>query len=401
MVDFTDPRTMALLGFGSALMQQSGASPRPVSLSEGVGGAFQSGLQGAQAAYGFQGQEMLRKKMHDEALQRIEAQEFLKQHQSQGTDPRTLIQQASLSGNPVLMTMASNISKLQPTVKTTEKVKGPDGKVYTRPIFTDGSRGDISDMEVAAPLQFQSTGKQLLGLDAYTGMPQTQYEQTTSPYQDQQLAQSARHHADSMGMQRANLGLQQQNADFNRQMQMLGIDPEFQAMKAGMIAKARSGGTIQAQAESNLPGAITQATQSIQVAEDLLNHPGFDNSVGMKSPYGAVKSFIPGTDEADWKSRFEQVDAKKFLGGIEYMRGFGQLTEKEGTAAANAYSRMNRATSQKEFIAAAREFQQSMQQGVDKIAAQAGVQSPKIEPVNNFAKPGANDDHLWGQVTTR
>lgn len=374
MEGFSDPRIMALLGAGSGLLQASAPSPVPMSFSGAMGNAFPAALQGAQAAYGFQGQEMLRKRMQDEALQRIEAQEFLKNHQQQGTDPRALIQAAAISGNPQLMTMASTMQKAMPSVKTTEKVKGPDGRVYTRPIFTDGSRGDISDMEVAAPLQFQSTGKQLLGLDAYTGMPQTQYEQTTSPYQDQQLAQSDRHHANSMGMQRANLGLQQENAAFNRQLQAMQLDPGFQAQRAAAIAGGKAQGANQAQAAVDLPRTVQQGEQTIKLVDDLLNHPGFGLSVGKTAPAGSLAAMVPGTNAASFDIALNQLKGKQFLEAFESLKGGGSITETEGQKAQQAMSRMEKSNTEEEFTKASREFQGIIQQGINRAKSKAGQQ---------------------------
>lgn len=373
MVDFTDPRTMALLGFGSALLQQSGASPRPISLSEGVGGAFQGGLQGAQAAYGFQGQELLKRKMHDEALQRIEAQEFLKQHQQAGTDPRTLIQAAAMSGNPALMGMAKTMSSSLPKVKTTEKVM-KDGNAYTRPVFDDGSFGAVSDMPVAAQMSFQNLGDKTIGLNPYTGQPLAQFAQGISPGQSASLAQSDRHHANSMGMQRANLGLQQENAAFNRQIQAMQLDPEFQAAKAAAIAGGRTQGTNQAQATADLPRVVQQGEQTIKLVNDLLQHPGFGVSVGKTAPVGSLAAMVPGTNASSFDIALNQLKGKQFLEAFESLKGGGAITEIEGQKAQQAMSRMEKSNTEEEFTKASREFQGIIQQGINRAKSKAGQQ---------------------------
>lgn len=378
MVDFTDPRTMSLLGFGSALLQQSGASPREITMGEGVGGGFQGALQGAQAAYGFQGQEMLRKKMQDEALQRIEAQEFLKNHQLQGTDPRTLASQALMSGNPQLISMAGQFMKTLPKVKTTEKVM-KDGQAFTRPVFDDGTFGSVSDMPVAEKLMQINQGSQIGLANPFSGDIQKAVGVGMAPGEQARLAQSAQHHDDSMGMQRQNLGLAQQNAQFNRQKELMMLDPEFLATRARMAAAGKEQGMNQAKAITDLPRTVQQGEQTIKLVDDLLAHPGFGISVGKTAPAGSLAAMVPGTNAASFDIALTQLKGKQFLEAFESLKGGGAITEIEGQKAQQAMSRMEKSNTEEEFTKASREFQSIIKQGIDRAKAKASGQQQSLE----------------------
>ncbi len=197
MRGFTDPTTLALLGASAGFLDPKG----------GMGAGFQGALQGLQAGQDIQDRDLMRKKMQDQALQQVQAQEFLKGHQQKGTNPRDLLNAAYMSGNPAIVQAVAPLAKLMPSVKTTEKVRGEDGKVYTRPIMTDGTRGDIGDMEVAEKLMQVNRGGQIDLTNPYSGDVQKAIGVSMTPGQQAQLAQSARHHNDSMGMQAANYGL--------------------------------------------------------------------------------------------------------------------------------------------------------------------------------------------------
>ena len=56
----------------------------------------------------------------------------------------------------------------------------------------------------------------------------------------------------------------------------------------------------------------------------------------------------------------------------ETLKGTGQITEIEGKKATAAITRMNLAQNEKEFIAAAREFQSAIRTGVKNARAKAG-----------------------------
>ena len=84
----------------------------------------------------------------------------------------------------------------------------------------------------------------------------------------------------------------------------------------------------------------------------VLDHPGRDIATGTTS----VLPVIPGTKQADFVNRFEQLQGDAFLQAFESLKGGGQITEIEGQKAQQAINRMNRGTSKEEFDAAAKDF---------------------------------------------
>jgi len=105
-------------------------------------------------------------------------------------------------------------------------------------------------------------------------------------------------------------------------------------------------------------------------------HPGFENAVGA----GIGLRFIPGTSASDFQERFREVTSGAFLEAFESLRGGGSITEKEGEKATAAKTRMSLAQSEKEFVTAAREYQNIIRVGIgraqERLAkAQAGSAS--------------------------
>ena len=104
-------------------------------------------------------------------------------------------------------------------------------------------------------------------------------------------------------------------------------------------------------------------------------HAGFAGAVGasgIQSGFGAA-GFIPGTDVSDFKARFKQLEGQGFLQAFESLKGVGQITEIEGAKATAALNRMSLSTSEKEFIKAAREFQDNLKQGIENVRKRAGL----------------------------
>lgn len=120
--------------------------------------------------------------------------------------------------------------------------------------------------------------------------------------------------------------------------------------------------------------------------DELVTHPGFKFNVGVADvmggipvPFGAtVAGFVPGTETSDWKARFEEVKGQQFLQGIQQLKGTGAITDREGAAAEKAISRMRASQSEKEFLEAAKDFQDIIKRGVDRSLRKAGQ-----EPIYN------------------
>ena len=93
-------------------------------------------------------------------------------------------------------------------------------------------------------------------------------------------------------------------------------------------------------------------------------HPGFSTVVGATLLPGA--RFVPGTDAADFQARFDQIKGSAFLQAYETLKGGGHITNIEGEKGTVALNRMSIAQSEREFIQAAREFQEVVRKGLER-----------------------------------
>lgn len=129
------------------------------------------------------------------------------------------------------------------------------------------------------------------------------------------------------------------------------------------------------EAQRALPQAIETAKQTVATVDKLLTHPGFENLVGMGFPGGR---FIPGSETAGAYSLYEQVKGKTFLEALQFIKGTGQITEKEGAKAEAALNRMNISTSEKDFRDAAKDFKDSIQSAINRSSKSAGTTPENI-----------------------
>jgi hypothetical protein len=143
--------------------------------------------------------------------------------------------------------------------------------------------------------------------------------------------------------------------------------------RAGQVASAEAGGkvsgTSQAQATIDLPKVIDNADTAVKHVQELLSHPAFKSSVGMGVP---GMKYVPGSAQADFRSRMDQIQGGAFLTAIDTLKGTGAITEVEGTKATAAKNRMATATSEKAFNDAAKDFLDIMEQGVKQTYSRAG-----------------------------
>lgn len=125
--------------------------------------------------------------------------------------------------------------------------------------------------------------------------------------------------------------------------------------------------------------AVMEAERSIALVEELINHPGLPDVVGMpESLSGAFVAAggkpIPGTRAADFMARLEQIGGKQFLEAFESLKGGGQITQTEGDKATKAMSRlMQTGQTEEEYKKAARELIEVLRAGMDRARKGAGA----------------------------
>ncbi len=185
-----------------------------------------------------------------------------------------------------------------------------------------------------------------------------------------------------VGIEGAKLKLQQEKALQER-------DPAFQQAMAGAKARGEAIAKGDVAAVQALPKILDRADRSIKLIDEMIGkqevrdkngkiiqaatapHPGFNSAVG----FGLGERFAPGTSASDFQSRFEEIKGGAFLEAFESLKGAGAISEKEGEKGTTAITRMSLAQSEKEFMAAARDFQDVVRKGAANARARA-AQAP-------------------------
>ena len=192
-----------------------------------------------------------------------------------------------------------------------------------------------------------------------------------------------------------------------RRGQDIQADPELQARIAEAKQFGDTLGKNRATAQLALPGAIETANEGIRLIDEMVGkptikdasgkvvqqgtrpHPGFSSYVGATLTPGM--RFAEGSDTASFEVRQKQIEGKAFLEAFNALKGGGSITEKEGEKGTAAIMRMNKASSEREYIAAARELQDIMRKGVERAktkasgggAASATTTTPAAAPAGN------------------
>lgn len=202
---------------------------------------------------------------------------------------------------------------------------------------------------------------------------------------------------------------QKRNLAIQERGQQMQYDPELQ----GRIAQAKEYdqalGKNRALAETALPTAIETANEGIRLIDEMVGkreikdasgkiiqkgtkpHPGFSSYVGATLVPGM--RFVEGSDTASFDVRQKQIEGRAFLEAFNALKGGGSITEKEGEKGTAAIMRMNKASSEREYIAAARELQDILAKGVERARAKAGGAAavPSAAPTAAPAASGVID----------
>jgi hypothetical protein len=187
--------------------------------------------------------------------------------------------------------------------------------------------------------------------------------------------------------EQAQMGIQREGQAITREGQRMQYDPQLQANIAEAKASGEFIGKNRATAAAALPSAIQSADEGIRLIDEMIGkapvikdgkvvtkgtapHPGFSSYVGAALIPG--QRFIEGSPTASFEVRQKQIEGKAFLEAFNVLRGAGAITEKEGEKGTAAIMRMNKATSEKEYIAAGRELQEVLRAGKQRSQAKAG-----------------------------
>lgn len=164
--------------------------------------------------------------------------------------------------------------------------------------------------------------------------------------------------------------------DYQRSLQNPPQKPataQEKIVQSQLTARAAKIGKRTADAEVDLPGAITSANSAIKLVDGLLKHPGFKAAVGAPEPWkgGFGIGTLPWTPARDFVNRLEKAQGGVFMQARQGLKGAGQVTDFEGKKAEQALSGMKTATSEEEFRRSAQEYVDAIRNGVEIMRKQA------------------------------
>jgi hypothetical protein len=197
---------------------------------------------------------------------------------------------------------------------------------------------------------------------------------------------------------------QKQDLGLKRERLSKDFDPVLQSNLANAKEYGQTLGKNRAVAEQALPGALQAAEEGIRLIDEMVGkqeikdkdgkviqkatkpHPGFSSYVGFSFLPG--QRFAEGSDAASYEIRQKQIEGKAFLEAFQALKGGGSITEKEGEKGTAAIMRMNKASNETEYKAAARELQGILRTGMDRSRAKAGQTSSVTAPNATPASAG-------------
>jgi hypothetical protein len=124
------------------------------------------------------------------------------------------------------------------------------------------------------------------------------------------------------------------------------------------------------------PARLDTITKSINEVDAILDDPNKWWGTGVMS----LGNSLPGSPGLAFQERVKQARAGAFAEGVQVLKGFGSLTEKEGDKAESAQQRMNTALSEKDFNRAASDYREAL------VAAQMKIKRFMAE--NPGVRPG-------------
>jgi hypothetical protein len=135
----------------------------------------------------------------------------------------------------------------------------------------------------------------------------------------------------------------------------------------------------QGKARATLAAGMVGAKDTIKKIDTFLT-----NTDGIAQMVGSFDQYRPnwtmGDKGREALTQFNQLKGKAFLEAYAALKGGGAITEMEGTKAGQALERMDRSLSEKEFMAAVKDFRDAVDIGMKKLQLNAGV------------KPGGQSD---------
>lgn len=127
-------------------------------------------------------------------------------------------------------------------------------------------------------------------------------------------------------------------------------------------------GTAQGKAIAGAPGDIQAGQNALDLIGSIRDDPNREMGTGVSS----VLNRVPSSPGFDFQTKVDQAKSGAFLTAIEQMRGMGALSNAEGQTATAAVTRMNTATSEREFLSALDDYEKIIKQGISRAQSKVG-----------------------------
>jgi len=178
---------------------------------------------------------------------------------------------------------------------------------------------------------------------------------------------------------------------------------QYDSATASAVAQATAGGKAVGDIAGAAQGAVVDAEFTMKTVnrhiDELLAHPGFSSAVGMGLPKAKL---LAGSKEAGFAARLAQLEGGAFLQAFTMLKGGGQITEVEGKKATQAMMRMDAATSEAEFRAAAEDYRQALKDGLAKLQRKANLSyTPPTAPSAAPEQPSSPQSSLSFDTATQ
>jgi hypothetical protein len=293
---------------------------------------------------------------------------------------RNMVNDPALKDSPI-----SRIPLMDQVARIPDDPQGLDNWIKQ---FAIGSTKWVTENKPVTFAQDLGAGGRLMsrpGLGgAATVVPGSEFTKTMAPGEAQRLQNEAtriRQEGQRLGLEGRRVAVLEANARRDS-------DPVFQQQMEAARTTGRKIAEGDVAAQQALPRVLSRAQEGLRLIDEMVGKQEVRDANGkvvqagtkpMKGFQGAVGAtwlpgarFIPGTDEANFMARFDQLKGASFLEAFESLKGGGAITEKEGEKGTSAINRMSISTDEKEFMSAARDLQEIIRKGVENAQRKAG-----------------------------
>ena len=278
--------------------------------------------------------------------------------------------------------------KIDPTkfgdyVKLTGDPLGASEKLadLVKKMRASGLTGDMGD--ASNPFETLKFTAELLGKQGQGFMGLINHYSKLSPSMDPETAakkatelnEQMTKHLDrnsQMAIALSNNAIASSQRDFNNQLKQSEIDRKIEEAKEKKDLK-------ETDRLEKLRAQETPLKDLAFKAESLRNHPG--RSTGTFPVIGGVLSKIPTLEARDFANQLESLKSASFIANIQSMKGFGALSNAEGSKITNLITTLDPQGSKKAFDASLDMIDRYVRNGIENINRQSRGEKPVfLEP---------------------